>query len=66
MKLPDYIAKVGDAKAGELFGVHPRVAQSWRLGYRKPVPRKALDIVRATHGIVTMEEIYGEPERASE
>ncbi len=65
MTLREYIERVGDRKAGELFGVPPRVAQSWRLGYRKPLPSKALEIERVTLGIVTMKEIYAEPEQAS-
>lgn len=62
-KLSDFIKKVGDEKAANIFGVKKRTAQAYRLGTRKPSAKRALVIVRKTkrlkHGPVTMNGIYG-------
>lgn len=56
MTLPEYIAQMGDEKAGRLFGVETRTAMSWRLRSRIPRPKQAEVIVDRCP--VTMEGIY--------
>lgn len=61
MKLSDYIAKVGNKAAAELFGVEEGTAKAWRYGYRRPSTDAALRIVTATGGEVTLAEILSAP-----
>ena len=56
MKLTDYIARIGNKAAAELFGVEEGTAKAWRYGYRRPSADAALRIVVATGGEVTLAE----------
>ena len=58
MKLIDYIKTVGDAVAAEQFGVEIRTIRSWKWRDRRPRPRKAHEIERATKGVVKVSECY--------
>lgn len=60
MDLPTYIQALGDEEAAKLFGVKERTAQAWRYGYRRPRPKKALEVEKLTRGKVTFSEIYSE------
>lgn len=59
MNLSEYITRVGDPKAAELFGVSERTAMSWRLGERRPRPQKAMEIVERTEGEVSYAGCFG-------
>lgn len=58
MDLPTFIRTLGVDKAAELFEVKPRQVTAWMYGERKPRPKDALRIERATKGKVRFEEIY--------
>lgn len=58
MRLDDYIRTVGEERAASVLRASIRAIRSWRYGARRPGPLKALDIERATGGIVTFLDIY--------
>lgn len=62
--LPEYIARVGDVAAANLFGVKRRTVESWRRGERVPRPSQANKIVRLTGGEVDFSSIYRKQEAA--
>lgn len=59
MNLSTYIKTIGEQAASRLFSVSIYTVRSWRSGSRSPRPAKALEIVEATGGKVTLESIYG-------
>lgn len=63
MDLIEYLEKMGDEKAANLFGVKKRTVMSWRLRERTPRPKQAQIITERSP--VTMEGIYGQQERAA-
>ena len=65
MSLSAYIEKIGDAKAAKLFGVKIRTVASWRRGERIPQPKRAAIIVRASRGVITLEDIFMRGKRAA-
>lgn len=58
MLLIDYIAKLGDEKFADKFGITVRCAESWRLKQRRPRLAMALKIEKKTRGVVTARECY--------
>ena len=60
MNLPTYIKTIGEQAASRLFGVSVHTVRSWRQRARYPRPAKAVEIVEATGGKLTLEQIYNE------
>lgn len=58
-KFIQFLKKIGDERAAELFDVTPRAAMSWRLNDRTPRPAKAKQIVERTNGKIKLTDIYG-------
>jgi len=58
MNFKEYLSKIGDEKACELFNAKPRTVGSWRRGERKPSPDKAVEIVKLSKGKVKLQDIY--------
>lgn len=63
LSLPDFIAKIGDESAVELFGAKLRTVQSWRRRERYPRPDQARRIVAASGGEVSYAGIFSEPQK---
>jgi len=60
--LAEYILRIGDEAAAELFGVKPRTVAAWRRGERIPRPAQAKRIVAAARGELSYESIYRSPQ----
>lgn len=60
LSLPDFIARLGDEKAAELFGVKLRTVQSWRRRERMPRAEQARRIICAADGEVSYAGIFGD------
>ena len=58
MNLPDYIRKVGETVAAQLFGVSIWTIRAWRQQAKFPRTSKASEIVRLTNGVVDLDGIY--------
>lgn len=65
MKLPEYIALVGDDAAAKLFGVKSRTVSAWRRGERRPSRRLMTVIVSATDGRITAADLLDPDEEAA-
>lgn len=66
LSLPDFIAKLGDERAAELFDVKVRTVQSWRRRERYPRPDQARRIVAAAGGEVSYAGIFSEPPQSQQ
>ncbi len=64
MKLSDYIAKIGNKAAADLFGVEETTAKAWRYNLRRPLPEAAMRIVAATNGEVSLVEALAPAKKA--
>jgi len=53
-----YLANVGDKTAAQLLATKERTIRAWRTGERQPTSAKALKIVAATNGKVTLSDIF--------
>lgn len=61
MDLPSYIRVVGESAAAARFRVSVWTIRSWRQQSRRPRPNKAMEIVAASNGRVTLADIFGPP-----
>jgi hypothetical protein len=58
MDLPAFIDRIGDEKAAQLFKEKERIVKSWRLRERRPKPKKAPRIIKASNGVLDYESIF--------
>lgn len=65
MLLKEFIEQTGDAVSAELFGVKERTTASWRRGERMPRHKQAELIVKATDGVVSYAECFGQTSKAA-
>lgn len=69
LTLPQFIEKVGDQAAADLFGVERRTVESWRRRERFPRVEMSRYIVKVTNGEVSYVGIYhdelADPARAA-
>lgn len=65
MTLSAYIAHIGAPAASKLFGKPLRTVQAWLYGTRRPTVEAAWEIIDATGGKLSMEQIFPRPEKKS-
>jgi hypothetical protein len=58
--LHKFIEEIGDEKAGEIFGVKPRAAQTYRLGDRDPKIKNVPAMIKASGGRLNFESFFCE------
>lgn len=61
--LPEYIERIGDSAAADLFGVKTRTIESWRRRERFPRVEQARLIVARTNNEVDYAGIFGADEQ---
>ncbi|RKZ84709.1 MAG: hypothetical protein DRQ39_08010 [Gammaproteobacteria bacterium] len=60
MTLINYIKDLGNARAAIALDVKIRTIASWRYDKKVPKPQVALNIEKATQGLVTFRDCYSE------